>query len=67
MDIAHIDKCQYEIEEQKEVPVWFRCGIPAYTGPFRALTLPRKSKCSISGGVNKMRYFCAGRLSAVCA
>jgi hypothetical protein len=30
MDIVCIDKCQYEIQEQKEVPVW-------YTGPFRAL------------------------------
>jgi hypothetical protein len=27
---SNIDKCWYEIEEQKEVSVW-------YTGPFRAL------------------------------
>jgi hypothetical protein len=33
MDIACIDKCWYEIQEQKK----FRYGIPAYTGPFRAL------------------------------
>jgi hypothetical protein len=23
MDIIHIDKCRYEIQEQKEVPVWY--------------------------------------------
>jgi hypothetical protein len=36
MDIVHIDKCRYEIQKQKEVPVWYS-GI---TGPFRALTIP---------------------------
>jgi hypothetical protein len=30
-----IDKCRYEIQEQKEVPY----GIPAYTGPIRALSM----------------------------
>jgi hypothetical protein len=30
MDIIYTDKCRYEVQEQKEVPVW-------YTGPFRAL------------------------------
>jgi hypothetical protein len=29
MDIAYIDKCRYEIEEENE----FRYGIPAHTGP----------------------------------
>jgi uncharacterized membrane-anchored protein YitT (DUF2179 family) len=28
--VVYIDKCRYEIQEQKEVPVW-------YTGPFREL------------------------------
>jgi hypothetical protein len=32
MDVVYIDKCQYEIQEQKKVPVW-------YTGPFQALLL----------------------------
>jgi hypothetical protein len=36
MDIAYIDKCRYEIKEQKEVPVW-------YTGPFRALVLSQEA------------------------
>jgi hypothetical protein len=31
MDIVYIDK--YEIQEERK----FRYGIPAYTGPFRAL------------------------------
>jgi hypothetical protein len=35
MDSAYIDKCQYEIREQK----MFRYGIPGYTGPFRTLFL----------------------------
>jgi hypothetical protein len=30
MDIVYIDKCRYEIQEQKEVPVW-------YTGTFQAM------------------------------
>jgi hypothetical protein len=30
-----IDKYRYKIQKQKEVPV----SIPAYTGPFRALTV----------------------------
>jgi hypothetical protein len=30
MDMVYIDKYRYEIQEQKEVPVW-------YTDPFRAL------------------------------
>jgi hypothetical protein len=30
MVIVYTDKCRYEIQEQKEVSVW-------YTGPFRAL------------------------------
>jgi hypothetical protein len=33
MDIVYIDKCRYEIQEQKK----FRYGVPAYTGPFRTL------------------------------
>jgi hypothetical protein len=28
MDVAYINKCQYEYQEQKEVPVW-------YTGQFQ--------------------------------
>jgi hypothetical protein len=32
MAVAYIDKYRYEIQEQKEVPVW-------YTGPFRALPI----------------------------
>jgi hypothetical protein len=32
MDIMYIDKCRYDIQEQKEVTVW-------YTGPFRALDI----------------------------
>jgi hypothetical protein len=35
MDTAYIDKCQYEIWEQK----MFRYGTPGYTGPFRTLFL----------------------------
>jgi hypothetical protein len=31
--VVYIGKLQYEIQEEKEVPY----GIPAYTGPFRAL------------------------------
>jgi hypothetical protein len=27
--VIHTDKCRYEIQEEKEVPVW-------YTGPFRS-------------------------------
>jgi hypothetical protein len=23
MDISYFDKCRYEIQEQKEVPVWY--------------------------------------------
>jgi hypothetical protein len=30
MDVVYIRKCRYEIQEPKEVPVW-------YTGPFQAL------------------------------
>jgi hypothetical protein len=33
--IAHVDKCRYEIQERKEVPVNY--GIPVHTDPFRAL------------------------------
>jgi hypothetical protein len=32
MDVVYTGKWQYEIQEQKEVPIW-------YTGPFRALTI----------------------------
>jgi hypothetical protein len=32
MNKKYIDKGRYEIQENK-----FRCGIPAYTGTFRAL------------------------------
>jgi hypothetical protein len=32
MDIAYIDKYQFEIQEKKEVLVW-------YTSPFRALII----------------------------
>jgi hypothetical protein len=38
-----IDKCRYEIHEQKEVPVW-------YTGPFRALSSSSCSCSSSDGG-----------------
>jgi hypothetical protein len=31
MDIVYIKKCRYEIEEQKEVPVW-------YTGIYRPIS-----------------------------
>jgi hypothetical protein len=31
MDIVYIDKCRYEIQEQKEVPVW-------YTGIYRPIS-----------------------------
>jgi hypothetical protein len=34
MDIVYIDKCRYEIREQKEVPVWYT-GM--YRDHFRAL------------------------------
>jgi hypothetical protein len=30
MNIVYIDKCRYEIREQRQIPVW-------YTGPFRAV------------------------------
>jgi hypothetical protein len=30
MGIVHIDKCRYEIQEQKEFPVW-------YTGVYRPI------------------------------
>jgi hypothetical protein len=33
MDLVYIDKCRYEIPEQKV----FRYGVPTYNGPFRAL------------------------------
>jgi hypothetical protein len=32
MEKVYIDKCRYEIQEKK-----FRYGIPAFTGPFRAI------------------------------
>jgi hypothetical protein len=31
MDIGHVDKCRYEIQEYKEVPVW-------YTGIYRPIS-----------------------------
>jgi hypothetical protein len=31
MDIVYTDKCRYEIQEQKEVPVW-------YTGIYRPIS-----------------------------
>jgi hypothetical protein len=33
MDIVYINKFRYEIQEEMK----FRCGLPKYTGPFRAL------------------------------
>jgi hypothetical protein len=46
MDVEYIDKCQYEIQEQKK----FRYGIPEYTDPFRALVLLRNTACSFLRG-----------------
>jgi hypothetical protein len=34
MDTVNINKCRYEIQEQKRD---FRYGIPTYTGAFRTL------------------------------
>jgi hypothetical protein len=31
MDIVYVDKCRYEVQEQKEVPVW-------YTGIYRPIS-----------------------------
>jgi hypothetical protein len=47
MDIIYIAKSPYEIQEQKEVPVWYtRYTIPAYTGPFQALpTMKKENVC----------------------
>jgi hypothetical protein len=48
MDILHIVKYRYEVQEQKEVPVW-------YTGPFRdwsngkTILDPRKAKWNHPG------------------
>jgi hypothetical protein len=39
MDIVHIGKCRYEIQEQEK----FRYGTPAYTGPFLALPASKLS------------------------
>jgi hypothetical protein len=48
MDIVHIDKFRYEIQEQRK----FQYGTFAYRGPFRALLeggeIPFESSCSES-------------------
>jgi hypothetical protein len=40
MDIVYIDKCRYEIQEQKEVPVW-------YTGIYRPISSTEYKSCLI--------------------
>jgi hypothetical protein len=60
MDIIYTDKCRYEIQEQKEVPVWYpgtyrsilsitTTTVKIYnkqtTGMFRVISAYRQSKC----------------------
>jgi hypothetical protein len=50
MDVVYIGKCRYEIQEQKEVPVW-------YTGIYRPISSSACSSFIVIGLWNTNEHF----------